>query len=353
MAITAIEYEIRPFKNNLAVVLIIITLSLLAGFRSPDVARDYGQYQFAFDNIYDFVQDPSGAYFSVFEPGFVGVSLLFRLLLTHNYGLGVMIFFALVSLTLKFISIIKLSINPYLVILIYYSHYFILHEMTQIRIGLASAIFLFSLLYFLKKNFKAYVALILLATLFHYSAILYLLLIPFSSKHFNKYIYSGVILCSIGLGIAKISFFGYFTSFFISGNAYGKASTYAEVISYGVTQQINFFNLINIIKILGTLYLIYSVPNQHFHTDSKLTLFLKFNIFSLFIFSLFAGEPFFAFRIGELFGIVSIFTFAYLAKYLPFEKFNIFFVVLLALVFFYLNIYKEDLLKPYEIIKIM
>ncbi len=125
IAILAIEYELNPFKSPALLILIGISLAFLAGFRGADVSRDYITYQYAFDNINDFVPDESGAYFSVYEPGFIGIVLLFKMFFIQNYSLAILLFFACASVAIKIFIFNKFSINPYLVILLYFSHYFI------------------------------------------------------------------------------------------------------------------------------------------------------------------------------------------------------------------------------------
>jgi len=350
LSVLAIEYEVKPFKSIGLLMLVVLAIALLAGLRSQEVARDYQQYQFVFDTIKDFIKDDSGSYFSVFEPGFVGIVLLFRMIFLYNYGVAIMLFFALTSVTAKIYSIYKISINPYLVILLYFAHYFILQEMTQIRIGFASAIFLGSLNFYIKKNYKVFVSMVLLATFFHYSALLYLLLFTFNIKNFNKIFYAAFLAAAIVLGFLKLPLFGFVGDLFSAGGESGKLNTYAEVIQYNLIDEINVFNIITLCSMGCCFYLIYFIPEVHFLRDKYLTLILKLNIFSIFTLCLFSGVPLVAFRISELFGILSIFNFSYLTRYLPFSKYNVWFVVLLAFVFFYTNVFYGHLLMPYEIV---
>lgn len=350
-AFLAVEYEIRPFRGSGLLVFCIIILATLAGFRAPDVARDYGQYQFAFDNIYDFVRDESGGYFSVFEPGFVALVFLFRQFFIQNYGVAIMVFFAFASVTLKVISFKKFAINPFLVLLLYYCHFFVLQEMTQIRIGFASSLFLISLIYYFRKNYVTFVSIILFATLFHYSAIFYLVILFLRPGKFNRVYFTSLIILSFILAYIKIPLSG------LIGNvdnldAGGKMSTYADIVEYGVVDGINVFNVINIIKILISLYFIFGISETKRMEDPKFILFLKLNVFSIFVLSFLSGIPLVAFRFSELFGLVSMFTIAYLARYLPFKKFNIWFVLIIAAAIFYVNIIYGNLLNPYHLIKI-
>jgi hypothetical protein len=352
LAVLAVEYEINPFKSNVLLIIVIASLALLAGLRSEDVSRDYIAYQYGFDDLQDFIGDPPWSNFIRYEPGFIAVVLFFKHFFLENYGLAIMLFFACASVTIKVLIIDRFSINPYLVILLYFSHYFMLHEMTQIRIGFASAIFFVSLIFYFKNNYIAFTGMVLLAALFHYSAICYLALLLFDKKTFNRYIYVGLLILSIILAFIKLPLFNFVGNLFSSVDSSGKLATYSVVIQYNLVEDIKVFNVINLLKIFSAVYLIYVVPNDQLLKDKRLLLFLKCMILSVFTLSLFSGVPSIAFRISELFGVMSMFVFAYLAKYFPFYKYNIWCVVIIAGILFYFSSIHGGLLNPYQIIKI-
>ncbi len=222
LTVLSIEYELKPFNSKALLVFLGLSLALLAGFRGEEVSRDYLSYQYGFDNILDFIPDESGKYFSVYEPGFIGIVILFKAFFIQNYGVAIMLFFACASVALKIFAFDKFSINPYLILLLYFSQYFLIHEMTQIRIGFASAIFLVSLIFYFKNNYKAYVVMILFATLFHYSALLYLILLLFKKKDFNRLFYTGLLAMSIVLGLIKLPIFSLLGNLFSVDASYGK-----------------------------------------------------------------------------------------------------------------------------------
>ncbi len=349
LAILALQYDFEPFESNTVLVCVIILLCILAGFRAIGVDKDYFQYQLSFDFIYDIVDGPAAL--TVYEPSFLGLVLVIRHFFDNNYGLIIVLCIAVPSIILKMTSIKRFAINPYLVILFYFSHYFLLQEMTEIRVGIASAIFLVSLSYYLKRNYIACFALIILATSFHYTAILFLLVFLFNTKNFNRVIYSVLIALSILFAFVQlplIDVFGHFDLALVSR----KLNSYSDLVENGVIESINVFNAINICNILCCLYFMFFVRKSLLISDKRLVLFLKCNILSIFLLSLLSGVPSIAFRVSELFGIMSMFLFAYLAKYLPAFKFNTLLLVLLAGLFLYINLFYGQLLGPYKFIKI-
>lgn len=344
--ILAVEYELKPFDNRALLIITILLLGLLAGLRGPEVSKDYQSYQKNFFYIYEMVGSNDGIFLPLIEPGFAGIIIIVRSIFQINYDVAIMLFFGLASVFLKTITIRKFAINPYLVILFYYSQYFLLHEMTQIRIGFASAIFFIALIYYLKGNRKAYILIVLIATIFHYSAIMYLILLFFNSKNFNKYVYAGILIISLVLGYLKIPFLN-FLGDLNPANFSGRLSNYADLVESGFADEINVFNTINLITILCAFFYIIFITKEKLIEDKALLLFLKCTIFSIFLLSLLSGIPSLAFRFSELFALVSMFVFASLAKYLPFEKFNIVVTIAMASVIFYISAFHSGLLSPY------
>ena len=346
-AIISVEYYLKPFRNKDFIYLIILLLGFFAGLRAPGVDLDYNSYQGIFDQIYDISKVEKETYISFFEPGFLASILFFREIFKVNYVLVIMLFYALFSVFLKIKSINRLSQFPYLVILFYFSHYFFLHEMTQIRIGLASGMFFIALIFYLNAQRLKFALIILISILFHYSAILFLVILLFDSNKFNKYIYGGVIGGSLILGYLKLpllNFLGNVDTSVISG----KFNNYADMVEYGITESINVFNVITLFNIIISLYFIFFIPKATIIKDRPLALFLKCNILSIFLLCFLSGVPSLAFRFSELFGVVSIFVYASLVKYLPFGKLNILATILFAGLIFYTIIFHIGLVGPYS-----
>jgi hypothetical protein len=350
LSILAIGYDQQSFKKSVALCLLVISLTLLAGLRGPHVTRDYTEYQYIFDSIYSYLNEiKSGNIFTFFEPGFILLVSMIRFFSEINYDIYVMLFFALVSICLKLYIINKFSFNPFLTILLFFSHYFLLQEMTQIRAALSSAIFFVALIFYFKGKTIHYIGIVLFATLFHYSAILFLLLLLFNAKNLNRYFYTALLLTSILLGFIKMPFFELINQLnpeLITGKLKG----YEYIAKHALKEEINTFNIIYLLNIVVILYLIWLVPKQLMKNDIKLMFFIKCNIFSLFLLSILNGVPAIAFRISEIFGITSIFVFSSLIAYLPFKKANILVPMVLAGLFLYINLFHNELIRPYYMV---
>lgn len=350
LSVLAIEYNFNKFQRWPVFVLLIIALGLLAGLRGPNVSSDYSTYKYSFDisdNLYNEIKQ--GSIFNFFEPGYVLAIAALKNISELNYTIYIMMVFAFVTITLKVIATDKLSINPFLAILFYFSHYFILMEMTQIRIGFASALFFIALTQYLKGNRLGFIMWVLLACCFHYSALLYFIVLLFNYKNLNRPLYLGVLFLSIVLGILKFPLFDFLNTVNPELIA-GKLKSYDYVLSRSVDLKINTFNVVYIINVLAIFYLVFIVPRAKLEKDGNLCFFIKCNALSVFFLSVLSGVPIIAFRMSELFGVTSFLMFAGLVNYLPFKKLNVVFLIGVAAIFFYINFFHVGLLKPYDMV---
>jgi len=343
--VLAIDYEFNgPRQTNAFTFLFIATaMALLAGLRASNIDKDYGQYLIAFDLIY-FNKDP--LYLAVYEPSFCLIVFAVRTIFSYDFSVIIMLIYAFSAVFMKVSSFRKYALNPFLVCLFYFSQYFFLQEMTQIRIGLAVAIFLVSLKYFFENNIRMYVALILLAACFHYTAIFYLALFFLRGTGFNKWLYIMILCLSVVFVFYEVPLITYLGNLEFADFA-AKIEHHVSV-SENTTETVNVFNLITIFNALHCLYLIVAVTPADFERDKKLPFFLKCSVFSIFFLSFLSGVPTIAFRISDLPGILSIFSFVYLTRYLPFGRYNIFILIIIAGLFFYFHALSGTLVRPYK-----
>ena len=211
--------------------------------------------------------------------------------------------FAIIGVSLKLYAIKILSKNPLMSIMVYLSLYFILHEMTQIRIGVASAIFLLAIPDIINKNFKIYLLKTVLAMSFHYSAFVMIFIYFLSNKRINQKVYYflplfGFVLQDITLQIIEMLatllpvVIGY------------KVNLYISLLDSGKFSDINIFNFYYTSLII--LYYIALVNYRKFNGMYDV-LGIKILGIMLFLFYSLSLIPVFAFRISEFFGVVLIF----------------------------------------------
>jgi hypothetical protein len=351
IAYLAILYELAPFDPTLLMFFCFLLLALFAGLRGPNVGRDYYGYLYSFDYTDQYDISSSSGLLSFYEPGFLFIVKLAKSIFTINYGMAIMLFFAFASVGLKTFSIPKLSFNPFLVLLFYYTNFFLLHEMTQIRVGLASAIFFIAVPFYLQKKFFTYSLLIVVATFFHYSAILYFFLFFFDAKKLNRRFLILFLLSSIIVGFLKLPFLNYLqldTLFEVSE----KLNNYKDTAQAGYIDKINVFNVLFLINFFVTIGLLLFYTPKEKDKDAGFILFIKCNVFSIFLLAFLSGIPTIAYRLSELFGVASMFVIPYFSFLFPNRLTGTIATILLAAVFLYINVFHLELVKAYYITRL-
>ena len=78
--------------------------------------------------------------------------------------------YAFISIVIHLPALWKLSKLPLLTLTIYISYYYMMHEMVQMRAGVAAGLFLWAIYFYVEKKKLMSLACILVGFLFHYSA---------------------------------------------------------------------------------------------------------------------------------------------------------------------------------------
>lgn len=141
-----------------------IILILIVGLRGVGVDNDYSTYE---SSIYNNL--------SIGEPTFLLITFIIRTLGLPNYTLFLV--YAAIGISLKMRIIYKYSYLPIISFIIYLSNIIMLQDINQIRAGVATALFLTSIPYLVQNKKKIFTYIILLATLFHFSSLLLLVLL--------------------------------------------------------------------------------------------------------------------------------------------------------------------------------
>lgn len=213
-----------------------VALILIAGLRpigiDPDsrMYADFAKYFVGWSSI-DFMDK---------EPGFWSIIYLNHIFF-DNEPVSFFIIYAALSISFKLILFYRLSSHPIITLVLYISTYYFLHDMTQIRIGLACVFILWSLEDVIQRNKSGFILKVGLATTFHYSAIVSLFFYFFSGNKINRYFYAvlpiiGFVfyaLSNTSLGNIQ-SILAYLPSFLES-----KGATYVDLQSQGVYRENN------------------------------------------------------------------------------------------------------------------
>ena len=156
-----------------------LLLIILAGTREVGIDPDSLSYQTSFnhlqsDNLMDKVELSFIIITNALKPIYNDVHLLF-------------FFYAILGVTLKFVAFSRYKGSMLLMVLMYISFYYELHETCQIRAGVLSGCLLLAIPYIAdNKRWIAFFC-ILIGTFFHTSGIILLPLLFFGNKPLNRY----------------------------------------------------------------------------------------------------------------------------------------------------------------------
>jgi hypothetical protein len=267
-----------------------LVLIFIAGFRGEGVDRDY-------DNYVQYFQD---ANFGLVEPSFVLISKALKVF--TSIPIALFLVFAFLGVSLKFKAIKQLSELPFLCLAIYASYFFILHEMTQIRAGVASGILLLCIKPIYNRDWKRFLLFAFLAVSFHYSA---LIIFPFWFLGHKP----RKTLLILAIPLAYLVYFSHVNliAFLPIPGIKEKLDVYKQLQELGDAQwnSINVFNLLFLSRIIIFYFIIWKY--ELITAANKFApILLKIYCFSLVFFLIFATMPVIAFRINELCGIVEI-----------------------------------------------
>jgi len=286
-------------KNSLYIIFIGIILILIAGFRPIGIDGDSLNYASVLGVHLE------NANFIDKEPTFWLINEFNHIVFNSEVQTFFLIF-AIIGVSLKLYAIKILSINPLMSILVYLSLYFILHEMTQIRVGVASAIFLLAIPDIINKNFKIYLLKTIFAMSFHYSAFIMIFIYFLSNKRINQKVYYFLPLLGFVLSILQniilqiIAMFATLLPAFIGD----KVNLYILLLDSGKFSDINIFNFYYI-----SLIVFYYIALMNYKKFNGIYDILNIKILGimLFLFYSLSVIPVLAFRISEFFGVVLIF----------------------------------------------
>lgn len=325
--------------SKLIFLIIGITILCFAAFRG-NVDRDHQNYI----NIYGYILNGQSY---LIEPSFYLLTYISKFLVDGYYFLFVS--FAMLGVGLKLYSINKLSYLPLASILVYFSNYYFLHEMTQIRAGVAIAICFLGLPSLVNRKYMSFCIYIGLASLFHYSSLLFLVLILIPKSSLNKkelMIYFLMLLLAYGLYEANIGFakiFSYIPIDFVRQ----KFISYSEKANANLVDSVNVFSVFQLIKILISGFIAYSFYKNK--PTSVETVLLRLYIYSIISWVMLFDIPAFAIRVSEFFGFSEVFLLPYILRVFKPRVISSIIFVLICTILFYVNIFHNELMLPYFI----
>ena len=177
-----------PKYKNTLLIFCFMLMFIIAGFRYQ-VGYDFNSYERIYNNI-----TLSNFRGNNLEIGF---SLFVCLLKKIGLGFPVMIMLiAMASIFIKYKVIREYSVYPFISLLVYFSANFIIQDFGQIRQGLAIAFTLYSIKYIKDKKLFKYLIVMMMAIMFHYSAVLFLPMYWLARINVNKKVIATALIVS-------------------------------------------------------------------------------------------------------------------------------------------------------------
>ena len=315
-------------RSNIVLLLLIAVSTLIAALR-PETMRDYVEYSAFFlgkENL-------------KFEVGF---RWFVRYLNNITYNpIFFFALFALISIGTRLLFIYKYASFFFVSFEVYISNVYILHDMIQIRIAIASSILLWSTIYIYNRNFKKFIFIVSIAFIFHYAALAILPLYFLQKGRVNIWMYILIpisYLCySIGIQLGNIT--QYLQLDFIQNlyNLYSQSAILKD-------EQINVYNNLQLLR-CAIYYCILHYVNLILQYNKYVLLYLKVYVISLSTLVFFSDIPTLAFRISELYQTIEIILFPLLIYVFKNKAIGSMVVILILSIIAYINIFHIGLLN--------
>lgn len=214
--------------------------------------------------------------------------------------------YAVITIPLRMYALQRLADKDklFLILLMYLSFYFVLHDMTQIRAGVASTFMLLGLKPLIEGKKWPALAYFIIGACFHYSAIIAVPFVLFSNKPLNKWwkgFFIAAIPCSyviyfLGIDLIMALPFEFVTE---------KMDAYENVQDKGVADEIDVFYLLLLVK-MAIFYFLLFFHDTVLEENKGFPIMMKFFVFYFIFWVSITGIPVIATRMSELFGIVEI-----------------------------------------------
>lgn len=321
--------------------LIIFPTFLPLGF-SPDSLSYYSTIKLS-PIQYNFLQ---------FEP-FYWLIVYINQILFNGSWISFLLFFSATYVILSVYLIKKYSASPIISFIIFILLFYPNFGLIQIRNGISIAFVWWALFNLLENNRLKFITKIIIATLFHYASIIFILVLLINKNHINKKFFVLLPLAGFLLGqyVFNIGFYQSIVNYLPVFLKF-KVQSYINIkMMYGEQFRLNKIHLINMytlfILIIYYIGLLIRLNNRYFIILEKLVGFGLFSWFSLSIIAVFS------FRISnDLFSFI-VFSIPYILKvFKKEEKYLVYYSAMLALILISWNMYIRNDLFNFSVLRL-
>ena len=269
---------------------------MCAGLRPVGFDRDSQNYE------YTFLHPDSNTSNFIVEPFFIFICKILYII-SPDFQI-LLLFFAFTCIVIKLTAIARLTPLLFLSLTIYFSNFYMLHEITQIRAGVVSGLFLLSLKPLSEGKKMLPFFLILLGSMFHFSSFALLPVLFFDNNTIGR-IYKIFLACiipfcfilyALDLDLLTTINIPYMTA---------KIEAYKSLSEFGNIAKESILNPFPLIKMTIFLYLLFFSKKIEEYVPS-INIIIKIIAYSLIIYFAFSSVKIISTRVSELYGIVEI-----------------------------------------------
>lgn len=313
-------------KNIIVILVLCFIMTLVATFR-PSEMPDY-------ENYLDFFRDNNWGKVR-YEYGFVQITRLIKKISPN--ALLCFFSFALISISIKLGAIKKLSPFFWGSVTLYIGGMFILHDMIQMRVAVASGLLLWSTKYLYERNATKFFLIASLALLFHNSSLVIFPLWFLNINKSNKKIYLWMIPVAYALAISGITI-GHFANLIPIASFQALWNMYQISMDNGVGVNINLFNIMLLIRCGICTYILFNIDVIAKYIPMAI-IWAKIYTISIVALVLLSDVPVIAFRVSELYQIVEVLLIPTLILHPKFRQINKCVVLIFAWCCLFINIF--------------
>lgn len=331
-----------PEKERRAILIFFgTTLTLLAGLRG-EIANDYGAYLSNYQSIIRYGDGKGG-----FE---VSYNIISRLAGLFDSFQVLIFIYALLSVVLFTYIVIRYWRSDILIMLLWYSFFFFLHTMTQIRIAAAINFFLLALCYLSVRKPWKFSASLVIGGLFHRSVLVLMPLWFFLGHHLKMWLMFVIIAVAIAFSFATdgMSFIANIIGPVIGGGIETRLQMHENTMMGGVGGRTAGIYLIMIFVKLILNFVYRRLFTREVEESSLLRVFMNATFFGCVFYIAFSDFHIVAARIAEMFYITEIFYIPMIAKCVRPRIAGRTAVVLYSFVQFFITIEILGLTQPYR-----
>lgn len=299
VALAFLEDYMPSWQKAMALFAIGIALICISAFK-PMTTTDATTYEYYFvcneDPIVEVATEPTFIYLS-------------RWIIAHGGDVVVLFFiYAALTIPLKLTALWKCTPYIFTAMIVYMGLYYPLHDVVQIRCGLATAILLWALIPLSKRQYFKATALMLIATTFHYSSLAFLPVLLIGNipvGKYWKYALGATVPICLALYLVHIDA----TILIPSSQIEGKMDLYKEMSESGGWEEYIPYKQVPFLAEFVLLYVYLFFYDTIKKYCEFAPILVKIIVIEMVCMIMFAGIPVLGARLHELFGVFNVLAF--------------------------------------------